>query len=69
MPTSLPPPSSAPPAAPFVEIKKTVGRGAGRGDILEQLDELNAFQRQFAPQVRPVDDDFVRKVVGRPRSG
>ena len=54
---------------PFVEIKKTVGRGAGRGDILQQLAELNAFQTLLAPEARPVDDDFIRKTVGRPRRG
>lgn len=53
----------------FREVKRTVGRGSNKLDLLEQLAELNNFQRQLAPPGTAVDDDFIRKTVGRPRPG
>jgi len=51
----------------FREVKKTVGRPSSKLDLLEQLAELNEFQRLLTPNGAAVDDDFIRKVVGRPR--
>lgn len=56
------------PTAPaeFREVKKTVGKHSSKLNLLEQLAELNEFQRLLTPEGTAVDDDFVRKTVGRP---
>ena len=46
-------------------IRKVVGHPPP-GDILTQLEHLNASLRELAgPQVPPHDDDHVRKSVGK----
>ncbi len=49
------------------QTKKTVGKPPRDRNVLERLEELNEFVRQLTPPGTKVDDDFVRKTVGRPR--
>ena len=49
------------------DVRKTVGRMPATRNVLERLEALNEFVRALTPPGASVDDDFVRKVVGRAR--
>lgn len=51
------------------EVRKVVGRPQSQLDVWQRLAALNDLVRQLAPPGAAPDDDFVRKVVGRPRCG
>jgi len=56
-----------PPLPPESHTRKTVGRPHRQRNVLERLEELNAFVRLLQPAGTVPDDDFLRKTVGRPR--